>query len=152
MSNKEQKFEIVQVEDIITKKFLVREIKFRVKIKQKKILDLFEGNTILKHIFDKICRRVNENTTLAAAALMKPRKFQITFFHIDLKKPIINSNLNIEDLNSKLLFKMVRFNENGQRLDMQNFRSQFEILFTIFNEPLEVKSFIANINNSLSLY
>ena len=78
MSKKEQKFEIVQVEDLTTKKFLVREIKFRVKIKQQKILDLFEGNTILKHIFDKICRRVNENTTLAAAALMKPRKFQIT--------------------------------------------------------------------------
>jgi len=138
MYKKEQKFDIVQVEDLVTKKFLVREIKFRVNIKQKKILDLFEGNKILKSIFEILCRQVNDHTA-TDLALMKPRKIQITFFHEDLKKPITNTNLDVKDLNSKLLFQMVRFNENGQRLDMQNFRSKFEILFTIFNEPLDCK-------------
>jgi hypothetical protein len=137
MSKKEKKFEILQLEDYVTKKFLVREIKFGVKIKEKKILDLFEGNTILKNIFEILCRQVIENAVSSSkeVSFLRARKIQVTFFHVDLKKPIANSNLELKDLNSKRLFEMVRFNENGQRLDMQNFRSKFEILFTIFNEP-----------------
>ena len=145
MSKKENKFEIVQLEDYVTKKFLVREIRFGVKIKEKKILDLFEGNTLLKSIFEILCRQVIENAASSCeeVSFLKARKIQVTFFHVDLKKPITNSNLELKDLNSKRLFEMVRFNGNGQRLDMQHFWSKFEILFTIFNEPFVFKKQVA---------
>ena len=140
MSETEQIFEIFQLEETLNKKFLIREIKYGVNIKKKNVMDFFDGNQLLKNVFEEVCNKITENTS-ANLALMKPKKIQICFNHNDLHRPIKKEILELKYLTPQLLFDMVRFNSNGKHLDLQTFGAEFEILFTIYNEPHEINFF-----------